>query len=403
MRCSRDVVVVGAGPAGSAMAALLADQGHDVLVLEREHFPREHIGESLLPLGAGVLERLGIETPQQIFKFKRGAQFICEATGRRLDVSFDEAFPGPPRHAWQVERPLFDRLLRDRALAAGAEVRHGAHVVDVELGERAVRVRARVGLGPDASDEMAIDARYLVDATGQGRLMARKTRSVRPFEEFGVAAAYRHYDGVDEARLGEHGDIRIMMRPEGWGWVIPLPGRRLSVGIVTRERGATASLVDAYVQSSPLIRSWTEGATASTPSLVGNYSFKNEASYGQRYVCIGDAACFLDPVFSSGVSLALTSAERAALVLSPALEEGKEGDPELMGPHAAAMQQAYGAFAALIRRFYHTNMVSNLFFGAPEGAELRQGIVSVLAGDVWRADNPFQKMLSRSRRLASVG
>ncbi len=388
---SYDVVVAGAGPAGSAAAALLAERGHDVLVLEREPFPRPHIGESLLPLGTGVLERLGIEAPAhaRVFKFKRGAQFICEQTGRRLEVSFEEALPGPPRHAWQVERAEFDTLLRDRALEAGAEVRHGVTVSALDFGPERVEVGCKSG--------ETVKARYFVDATGQGRLTARRAKAIEPLEAFGAAAAYQHFDGVDESRLGAHGDIRIMMRPGGWGWVIPLPGGRLSVGVVTRDKGARAELIEAYVASSPLLSHWTEGATPSAPTLVGNYSFKNGASHGARFVAIGDAACFLDPVFSSGVSLALIGAERATAVLSPALASAREGAPELMKPFALAMQAAYGAFADLIGRFYHTQMVSNLFFDAPEGAELRRGIVSVLAGDVWRDDNPFQAMLQRSR------
>ena len=388
-----DVIVVGAGPAGSAAAALLSDLGHRVLVLEKEHFPRFHIGESLLPLGTGVMERLGIEPTADTFLFKRGAQFICETTNRELEVSFDEAFDGPPRHAWQVERASFDTMLRDRAVSAGATVQHGEHVNDVTIDEDGVRVKTAV-------DTYA--GRYLIDATGQGRLMARRAKAIKPFKEFGVAAAFQHFDDVDADLLGDHGDIRIMMRPEGWGWVIPLPNRRLSIGVVTQKRGVTAEMIEDYAAASPLIRAWTAGAEATAPRLIGNYAYKNEASNGLRYTCIGDAACFLDPVFSSGVSLALASAEKVSNRLAPALAEGRESDPALMTTVSADMKSAYAAFASLISRFYNTKLVSNLFLEAPPQAELRRGIVSVLAGDVWREDNPFQNMLARSRRVAPV-
>lgn len=389
MSADRDVVIVGAGPAGSATAALLARDGHDVLVLEREEFPREHIGESLLPLGTGVLERLGLELPKSVFRFKRGAQFICEATERQLDVSFDEAFPGPPRHAWQVDRAEFDTLLRDRARALGAEVRHGTHVVGVSLDEDFVEVQTR---------DHTFRGRHLIDATGQGRLMARHARAVEPFSEFGVAAAYQHFEDVGEDAVGEHGDIRIMLHAKGWGWAIPLPGDRLSVGLVTRDKGARPSLVEDFVAESPLLSGWTQRSARTDPRLIGNYSYRNQASYGRRYGCVGDAACFLDPVFSSGVSLALAGAARTADMLSPALHERREGDPELLAPVGAEMKAAYSAFASLIGRFYHTRLVDNLFFGAEEGADFRRGIVSILAGDVWRDDNPFQNMLAKSRR-----
>ena len=388
-----DVIVAGAGPAGSAAATLLSDQGLRVLVIEKEHFPRFHIGESLLPLGTGVMERLGIQPRADVFLFKRGAQFICETTNRSLDVSFAEAFDGPPRHAWQVERAAFDTMLRDRAIEAGATVQHGEHVSDVSIDADGVRLK---------TSSSTYQARYLVDATGQGRLMARRARSIKPFKEFGVAAAFQHFDDVDSDLLGDHGDIRIMMRPEGWAWVIPLPNRRLSVGVITKNKGATPEMVEDYVAASPLVRAWTSGASASAPQLIGNYAYRNEASYGLRYTCIGDAACFLDPVFSSGVSLALSGAERTCDVLGPALNAGREADPELMQPVSENLRAAYAAFASLISRFYNTKLVSNLFLEAPPQAEMRQGIVSVLAGDVWRTDNPFQNMLARSRRVAPV-
>ncbi|MEL6187448.1 MAG: NAD(P)/FAD-dependent oxidoreductase, partial [Myxococcota bacterium] len=364
MTSARDVVVVGAGPAGCATAILLAEAGHDVLVLEREQFPRDHIGESLLPLGTGVLSRLGLELPETVFRFKRGAQFICEATDRQLDVSFEEAFPGPPRHAWQVNRAEFDMLLRDRARAVGAEVRHGVHVRGVEIQPDHVEVQT--------TDEVFM-GRHLIDATGQGRLMARHAKAVEPFSEFGVAAAYQHFEGVGEEAVGDHGDIRIMLHHQGWGWAIPLPGDRLSVGLVTRDKGAKPSLVESFVAGSPLLSGWTQGCARTEPRLIGNYSYRNQASYGRRYGCVGDAACFLDPVFSSGVSLALAGAARTADVLGPALEAGRESDPNLLAPVGAEMQAAYTAFASLIGRFYHTRIVDNLFFGAEEGADFRRG------------------------------
>ena len=390
MSAEYDVLVVGAGPAGSTSASLLAGRGYRVALIEKEHFPRPHVGESLLPLGAGVLERLGVGTPPAVFTHKPGAEFICETSGRRLRVGFDEALPGPPRHAWQVERAPFDLLLCDRARAAGAEVHHGEHVREVEIDPARVVLR---------TPTRTLRGRFLIDASGQGRLMATRARAVEPYRGFGVAAAYQHFDGVADSPLNERGDIRIMMHSDGWSWVIPLPGRRVSVGIVTRRKGLRAESVRDYVAASPLLRAWTRGARASAPALVGNYSYRNRAPYGPRYVCIGDAACFLDPVFSSGVSLALFGAERAADYVERALAQSPEDGVDLMASMHRALTDAYTTFSRLIGRFYNTRMVSNLFFDAPPDAALRPGIVSVLAGDVWRDDNPFQNMLARSRTL----
>jgi flavin-dependent dehydrogenase len=386
-----DVIVAGAGPGGSASAAFLAREGHRVLVLEKEHFPRFHIGESLLPASTPILLELGIEPDDSTFLFKRGAQFVCERTGRLQAFSFEEAMPGPPRSAFQVERAGFDAALAGRARAHGAEVRHGVRVRSVEIDDAEVRVETSEGLER---------GRYFIDATGQDRLLARRKRSVRPYRHFGRAAVFTHFEDLTEegwSLVGEGNDIRIMMLDDGWAWVIPLTGKRLSVGLVMRKQGITKEMLDAYLASSPLISAMTAGAARRETRLLGNYSFKNAAPSGKRYACVGDSSCFIDPVFSSGVTLALTSAKEMAALLSPALKRGEEANPELMRPIHEATAQGYETFAALVHRFYNTKIVDNLIFGAPADGELRPSVVSVLGGDVFREDNPFRDMLLNSR------
>ncbi len=391
---SWDVVIAGAGPAGAASANFLAQAGHKVLVLEADEFPRFHIGESLLPLGLDILEKLKIPLPEKVFRFKRGARFIDEENDKSLEISFEEAYPGPPRYAYQVDRAGFDALLRDRCREAGAEVLHGKRVKSVDFADEQVKIHSQ-------SDTYT--GRYFIDATGQERLLGKRNRSVTPYKEFGIAAAYQHFSEVDTEIMSEDGDIRIMMRPEGWAWVIPLPDKKLSIGVITQKKGASTELITDYVKNSPLISSWTRGAKASEPRLVGNYAFKNTQSRGSRYVCVGDSACFLDPVFSSGVSLALLGALKVSEILSPALKEGKEAEDDLMKPIQHHMESGYSTFAALIYRFYNTKMVSNIFLGAPSDQHhFREGIVSLLAGDVWRDENPFKTMLHAARRTRAA-
>lgn len=395
-RSGWDVLVAGAGPAGSATAGLLAQAGARVLVLEKDEFPRFHIGESLLPAGLPVLERLGVEPQGETFVYKRGARFICEATGRSQTFAFDEALDGPPRHAWQVERAGFDTLLRDRARELGATVVHGVEVSAADSDADGAWVATAAG---------RYTGRYLIDATGQSRLSARLHQSGTPYHCFGSSAAYTHYEGLGDEALAElepHFDIRIMIRPDGWGWIIPLAGRRLSVGLVSA-RHATVETLEQGLLAGPTVSRLTQGARRLESQVVANFSYRNERSTAARFAAVGDAACFLDPVFSSGVTLALHAAESVADRVAPALEAGTEADPHLLDDHVASMDRAYRTFEGLIHRFYNTRIADQLFLGDVDGMPGRPGVMSILAGDVWRFDNPFQEMLLRARRVNARG
>jgi hypothetical protein len=386
-----DAIVLGAGPAGATIAGLLAEGGHKVLLVEREAMPRFHIGESLLPSCLPVLARLGVGPCDDGYVFKRGAEFVCEATGRRRPFDFAEALPGPPRHAWQVERSVFDAQLVARARALGAEPRQ-ATVTRVELGQDGVLVHMK-----DGNER----ARFVVDATGQNRLLARQLGSVAAIKGFGRSAAFVHYDGLSDETMGEIGEgheVRILVRPHGWGWLIPLPGRRLSVGLVLRGDEPAAASFEAFVSGSALIRRWTAGTTRTEARRERNFSFVNNRSAGPRFVCVGDSACFLDPVLSSGVSFALMGAKDAASILGPALSAGTEGDPDLMAAHTAKMGEGYRVFASLIDRFYNTRFVEHFIFAPEYQEQTKRELVSLLAGDVSRPDNRFEQGLLLSRR-----
>jgi flavin-dependent dehydrogenase len=388
-----DVLIVGGGPAGSTAANLLAHDGHDVLVLEKEVFPRFHIGESLLPIDLPIFERLGVVLDKSKYLRKDGAEFIDERTGAKAIFVFAEALDGTPQSAFQVERSRFDHLLLQQAEARGAKVRYGVKVDDMAVEDAGVRVETGSG---------TFRARFMIDATGQDALLARANRTVQPLKGFGCIAVFRHYDGIAPEIFDEltvTGNIKVLMVPDGWMWLIPLAGRRLSVGLVSRNAispAETTETLDRAIAASPITQRLIAGAVGTEARIIRNFSYRNQRSYGPRWGCAGDASCFLDPVFSSGVSLAMLGAESVAGRLSAALRAGTEDDPELLAAHAKKMEIGYRSFSGIIYRFYHAELVHRLFFQDTEGAPLRAGITSVLGGDLWRDDNQFQQMLLRS-------
>ncbi|MCA8977825.1 MAG: tryptophan 7-halogenase, partial [Planctomycetes bacterium] len=159
-----------------------------------------------------------------------------------------------------------------------------------------------------------------------------------------------------------------------------------------------ADELDAGLLEVPMVQRLCLGAERLQTRVVGNFSYTNRVPHGARFAAVGDAACFLDPVFSSGVTLALYGAGSLVDVLGPALAAGREAEPELLAEHTAAMDRACATFAGLIERFYNSRLAESMFLTNSLGMELRRGVISVLAGDVWRTDNPYQEMLLKARR-----
>ena len=406
-----DVIVIGGGPAGSTAAGLLAQKGFSVLVLEKDHFPRFHIGESLLPCDLPIFERLGVDPGQAGFLFKAGAEFLDERVGGHAVYEFSDALPGTPDHAFQVDRATFDHWLLKRSQELGATVREGERVIEVLTPENGgdpsgvtVKTTATHATEREQIPDASYRARYVVDATGQDAVIGRREKTTRPIEDFGLGATFTHYEELDPAIDHElcvtaRGTIKVLFVDDGWVWAIPLGGRRISIGLVTRRRGVKGEWLADTIAASPFLTRVTAGAKrVRKPNVLASWSFHNAKQHGARWTCTGDSACFIDPVFSSGVSLGMVGAADVADTLIEALATNDEARADLMDPHALKMMHAYTTFATLVNSWYHTSLLHTLFFSPEPNLEWKKGLTSILAGDVWRDDNAFQTMLLGSKR-----
>ncbi len=379
------VLVAGGGPAGSTAAALLARRGHTVLLLERERFPRFHIGESLLPLSGGVLDQLGVTAELRAAGHveKRGATFETEDRGLRARIDFATA-PGvhEPR-AWQVPRAEFDHALLRRARALGTEVLESARVTDFELGRHGVRLTFTEG-----RREQRVRGLALLDASGRSGLVARRLGLRVPDPALKKIALFAHFRGVE--RLGGEalGDIHVIARRDGgWAWAIPLSGGVTSVGFVFDHDEHVKEVAEApsaclarWIAATPAVAHIMERAELAGPArFEGDFSYSARAHAGDGFALLGDAAAFLDPVFSTGVQLALSSGAEAARDLDRALTRGRPIDARAFRRSTRAHQRRLRTYRKLVLGFYEPAFRDLLFRPErwPAGA---RALAAVLAG-----------------------
>ena len=387
-----DVIVVGAGPAGSTAATLLAMQGHKILVLDRDQHPRFHIGESFLPMGEPVFNRLGIKWDAAEYLPKNGAEFIDEKTGRRA------RFPLAGNHQpHQVERAKFDLMMIKNAEANGVVVNQREKVDAVDIDDNSVTVR---------TDKAIYQARYLIDASGRSALMGKKNQSVERIHSLGRFSVYTHFTNAKSEQaqqMYQSGDIKIMIVDIGWIWVIPMIGDRLSIGLVVHDSAKPDKkrevLLDAYLADSVFLSDLLIGAEQENQAAIeADFSFTNKKRFGLRYACCGDSAGFLDPVFSSGVFMAVTSAERVADRLSQALKDKQEADIDLHLNDDEDYLLGFNSMLLFVERFYNQDLVGKLLFEADRNEAIKNDIMGLLGGNLWTGKNAFQEKLLASRQ-----
>jgi flavin-dependent dehydrogenase len=397
-----DVAIIGGGPAGSTAATLLARRGYKVIALEKARHPRFHIGESLLPMNLPVFERLGVlDKVRALGVFKAGADFEAENERGYNTFAFCRAIGQSPPHAYQVWRQDFDQMLYAHARECGADAREGHEVVKAEQhGMRETRLDVRTDDGRD----YAIQARYVVDASGRDAFLSAKKKLRRKNEQHQSAALYGHYRGA-VLRPGEDaGNISIYRFEHGWMWMIPLPDGVMSVGAVCRpsylkqRKGRTVEFLVETLKLSPGLWRRLEHAEliGNQVHVTGNYSYDSTRMGGPGWVLVGDAFAFLDPVFSSGVYLAMNGAEQAAAMVDAALRKPRT-EKALLRKLEKRQRAGIRRFSFFIYRF--NGPVMRQMFRQPRNVwQLEQGVISMLAGDLF--DTP--KVLWRLRLFKLV-
>ncbi|MDD0973666.1 NAD(P)/FAD-dependent oxidoreductase [Pseudomonas fontis] len=399
------ILVIGAGPSGAIAATLLKRQGHEVLIVERQRFPRFSIGESLLSHCIDFIEEAGMLDAVQAagFQHKNGAAFAWGEEYSAFD--FGETFSNGKPSTFQVQRATFDQLLADQAALQGVQIRYEEEIISADFSGPGPQLLARRLDG----SEYRIDAGFVLDASGYGRVLPRLLDLEAPSNFPVRQAVFTHIEDRIEHPGFDRDKILITTHPEHrdiWFWTIPFSNGRCSLGVVAAaEHFAAASPnLDAclkdFVGQTPSLHKVLANAVWDTPArTIGGYSANVKTLHGPGFALLGNAAEFLDPVFSSGVTIAMRSASMAAGLLHRQLQ-GEAVDWQ--EDFAVPLKRGVDTFRAYVEGWYDGSF-QDVIYHPGSSPQIRAMISSILAGYAWDTGNPFvSEPQRRLRMLAEI-
>lgn len=376
-----DVAIIGGGPAGSTAAALLSRAGRHVILFERERFPRFHIGESLLPFSMKAFTRLGLHEKflRAGFIKKFGGEFFSACSSEGTKFYFKDAYRSQTDHSYQVTRADFDKVLLDHAAESGAEVHEVTGVKSVEFTNEHVDLAITNG--------KSIRARYVIDASGRNSVLGTKFNIKKTYEHLRKLSIFAHYEGVWRPD-GIDATLTVLIRGiDRWFWIIPLTPERTSIGVVLDSETVRSSklspedfLEQALLEQPVIMQRMRDARRVSGVHLAADFSYRSTKLYGDRWLLTGDAAGFIDPIFSSGVFLAVFSGELAADALHEVLDQPRKAR-RLFPRYEKQVNRAMDVYLRFVNAWYTKEFIE--IFSAPRPVlSLPPAVNAVLGGNI---------------------
>lgn len=385
------VLVIGAGPSGAIASALIKQQGLDVVVLEKSHFPRFSIGESLLPQSMEFVEQAGMleAVRKEGFQYKDGAAFYLK--GKYTTFDFQDKFSPGHGTTFQVPRGRFDHILANEAMRQGVDVRYGYEITSIKFLSEHVELDYQT----DKGERNSITADFVLDASGFGRVLPRLLDLESPSSLPVRTSLFTHVTDNISSKKFDRNKILITVHPEHkdiWYWTIPFSNGNSSVGVVAEPHlmdsvsGDNKTKLQEFIHQAPNLREILGNADYFTDvgKLIG-YSADVKSLYGDRFALLGNAGEFLDPVFSSGVTIAMKSASLAA----PLVVRQLKGNPvDWENEYSVALRKGVDTFRTFVTAWYDGRF-QDIIFHPEQHTEIRRMISSILAGYAWDTNNPY--------------